>query len=110
VAFYPAAAFASTFERAKTAFGDTVFTCQDWFIADRLRRAGVRRAFNYRWNTPDAVQLAAKPWAGVLHTSDLFFLFNGTKCVISAVARPPHALIRHVAPARTRTSRPCSRR
>ena len=44
-----------------------------------LRSEGFQSTYNYRWNTPDPVQLAANPWEGVMHTSDLFFLFNGTK-------------------------------
>lgn len=99
VALYPESDFSSTFERAKTAFGDTIFTCQsvsaslswppfgadvevlrrDWFIAQKLLAAGKKSVYNYRWDTPDPVLNAAAPWKGVLHTSDLFFLFNGTK-------------------------------
>ncbi|TFY63048.1 hypothetical protein EVJ58_g3474 [Rhodofomes roseus] len=75
---YPADEFNSTYERAKTAFGDTVITCQDWFIAKKLQSEGIAAVYNYRWNTPDPVQLAKNPWEGVMHTSDLFFLFNGT--------------------------------
>lgn len=100
VELYPADAFPSTYERSKTAFGDTIFTCQyvgssgipqvltanmwthrDWFIAQKLQSLGMKQAYNYRWNTPDPVALAAAPWQGVRHTSDLYFLFNGTKCV-----------------------------
>ena len=35
-----------------------------------------------RWNTPDPVQLAAAPYKGVMHTSELYFLFDGTKWVL----------------------------
>lgn len=78
IKLYPGDSFTSTFERSKTAFGDTIFTCQDWFIADKLRTLGVRNVYNYRWNTPDPTQYAVFPWKGVMHTADLFFLFNGT--------------------------------
>ena len=108
IALYPADAFPSTFERAKIAYGDIILTCQyvpaspltrrisrradiflrrDWFIAQKLQSAGIENVYNYRWNTPDPVANALAPWKGVLHTSDLFFLFNGTKCV----AFPPIA-------------------
>jgi hypothetical protein len=36
-----------------------------------------KNVYNYRFNTPDPVQLAAAPWKGVMHTSELFFLFDG---------------------------------
>ncbi|CCL99517.1 uncharacterized protein FIBRA_01535 [Fibroporia radiculosa] len=65
-------------ERAITAFGDTVFTCMDWFIGQKLLSEGYENVYNYRFNTPDPVQLAANPWEGVMHTSELFFLFQGT--------------------------------
>jgi hypothetical protein len=39
----------------------------------------MKQTYTYRWSTPDPVRLAANPWEGVIHTSDLFFLFNGTK-------------------------------
>jgi len=38
---------------------------------------GVQNVWNFRFNTPDPVQLAANPWEGVMHTSDLYFLFDG---------------------------------
>jgi hypothetical protein len=60
-------------------------TKRDWFIANKLRSLGMKQTYNYRWNTPDPVQLAAAPWKGVLHTSDLFFLFNGTKYVLNCL-------------------------
>ncbi|EIN04230.1 carboxyesterase [Punctularia strigosozonata HHB-11173 SS5] len=75
---YPESEFGSQWERAEQAFGDTVFTCQDWYIADKLYKAGQKHAYNYRFNTPDPVQLAQFPWKKVMHTSDLFFLFQGT--------------------------------
>ncbi|KAH7105923.1 carboxyesterase [Auriculariales sp. MPI-PUGE-AT-0066] len=74
VELYPADKFNSTWSRAAAAWGDTIFTCQDWFIADKVRSLGERRAFTYRWATPDPVRLAASSWAGAMHTSDLFFL------------------------------------
>ncbi|KAG8983449.1 hypothetical protein FRB94_008427 [Tulasnella sp. JGI-2019a] len=79
IELYPASEFSSQWERAKVAFGDTVFTCQDYTIAQAYTAAGKSQAaYNYRFNTPDPVQLAANPWKGVMHTSDLYFLFDGT--------------------------------
>jgi len=76
---YPMANFSSQWERAMVAFGDTVFTCQDWYIGEKLEASGVKRVWNYRFNTPDPVQLDARPWEGAMHTSDLYYLFDGTK-------------------------------
>ncbi|KZT11579.1 carboxyesterase [Laetiporus sulphureus 93-53] len=78
IELYPESDFPSQWERAKTAFGDTVFTCMDWYIASLLIAEGRTDVYNYRFNTPDPVQLAANPWEGVMHTSELFFLFQGT--------------------------------
>lgn len=50
---------------------------RDWIIAQKLMSEGRTDAYNYRFNTPDPVQLAANPWEGVMHTSELFFLFQG---------------------------------
>jgi hypothetical protein len=60
--------------------------CRDYYIAKRLGELGVARAFNFRWNTPDPVQYAANPYKGVMHTSDLFFLFNGNVASIRALS------------------------
>lgn len=99
---YPLSDFESQWKRAVIAFGDTEFTCLDWSIAQAMLNAGVKDVFNYRfaasglaaydqertgglcrltiwhrWNTPDPVQFAASPYRGVMHTSELFFLFSG---------------------------------
>ena len=36
-----------------------------------------------RWNAPDPVLLAATPYEGVMHTSDLYFLFDGKFALFS---------------------------
>ncbi|EED78189.1 carbohydrate esterase [Postia placenta Mad-698-R] len=70
IELYPLSDFPSQWERAKRAFGDTVFTCiqlafdRDWIIAQKLMSEGRTDAYNYRFNTPDPVQLAANPWEG----------------------------------------------
>jgi len=86
---YSLADFSSQGDRAFTAFGDTVFTCQDWTIAAKLKSMGVQNVWNFRFNTPDPVQLAANPWEGVMHTSDLYFLFDGTNSGPSATVPQP---------------------
>lgn len=75
---YPLEEFGTQGARAIEAFGDTCFTCQDWYIGQKLEASGVKRVWTYRFNTPDPVQLAANPWEGVMHTSELFYLFDGT--------------------------------
>jgi hypothetical protein len=30
-----------------------------------------------RFNVPNAVQLAINPWQGVMHASDVYYLFDG---------------------------------
>lgn len=53
---------------------------RDYTISQAFIKAGrAGAAYNYRWNTPDPVQLAQYPWKGVMHTSELYFLFDGTK-------------------------------
>ncbi|KAF9508247.1 hypothetical protein BS47DRAFT_1377737 [Hydnum rufescens UP504] len=81
IALYPENEFSSQWERVTTAFADTVFACQDWLIAKTISMSNSsisKNVYNYRFNTPDPVQLAAAPWKGVMHTSELFFLFDGT--------------------------------
>ncbi len=91
--------FCSFYALAQTLVGDTQFTCWDWYVAKRMADYGMSN-YNYRFNTPgeclrlacrssyelrcsreDPVQLAASPYKGVMHTSDLYFLFDGTKWV-----------------------------
>lgn len=47
------------------------------YIGEKLEASGVTRVWTYRFDTPDPVQLAAQPWEGVMHTSELYFLFDG---------------------------------
>ncbi|KXS11919.1 alpha/beta-hydrolase [Gonapodya prolifera JEL478] len=77
--------FSSFYEMAQELVGDTQFKCWDWFVANKTLEAGVP-AFNYRWNTPDPVAVAANPYRGVLHTSDLYYLFDGTNSGVSSIA------------------------
>lgn len=73
------------------------FFHRDWFLADKMSAKGVNNVFAFRyvrfearhstwivfthldsrWNAPDAVLFAAEPFEGVMHTSDLYFLFDG---------------------------------
>jgi hypothetical protein len=75
---YNQSQFTSFYDLAQTLAGETEFTCWDWYLANQTAKYG-KPSYLYRWNTPDPVQLAAAPYKGVMHTSDLYFLFDGTK-------------------------------
>ncbi|KAI5451352.1 hypothetical protein NCC49_001945 [Naganishia albida] len=83
LALYPLSSFSSYYDMAQTLVGNTEFTCLGWFIANKTASYGVP-AFNYRWNTPDPIQLASSPWKGSMHTSDLYYLFQGTNSGVSS--------------------------
>ncbi|KIJ63786.1 hypothetical protein HYDPIDRAFT_155304 [Hydnomerulius pinastri MD-312] len=75
----PGSPFTSQYDRASTMAGDIIFTCMDYFLANQMSQVkGVSNVYTYRWNAPDPVLLAAAPYEGVMHTSDLYFLFDGT--------------------------------
>lgn len=103
VVLYLADALPLKMERMKTAFEDTIFTCQyvptslsprslacrsdvslgrDWFVAHKLHTADVKDAHSYHWNTPGPVPNAPAPRQGVLHTPCNEYLFCGTKFVL----------------------------
>lgn len=56
---------------------------RDYTIAQAYLAKG-KDAYNYRFNTPDPVQFAANVWKGVMHTSELYFLFDGASCLASS--------------------------
>jgi carboxylesterase type B len=100
---YPLSDFSSQGHRATVAFADTEFSCTPYVVARKMAEAG-QVSYNYecvvpgrdqkreyradrsdldfprpRWAAPDPVQLKARgPSFGALHTSDLYFLFQGT--------------------------------
>ncbi|EIM87679.1 alpha/beta-hydrolase [Stereum hirsutum FP-91666 SS1] len=87
--FYPkvnatGSPFVTEYDRAWTIAGDVIFTCMDQLIADTLVSKGVENVFSFRWNTPNPVLLAASPYLGVMHTSDLYYLFDGTTSAANA--------------------------
>lgn len=47
----------------------------------RLVRTVVHPIFEYDTDSSivDPIQLASSPWKGSMHTSDLYYLFQGTK-------------------------------
>lgn len=73
----PGSPFTSQFDRASTIEQDTIFSCMDWSIANALQQRKVNNVFTFRFNSPNPVLLAQTPFEGVMHTSDLFYLFSG---------------------------------
>ncbi|KLO11372.1 alpha/beta-hydrolase [Schizopora paradoxa] len=73
----PGSPFATQYDRAWTMAQEIIFGCMDWFLADKMAEKGVGNVFNFRFNTPDPVLLAETPYEGVMHTSDIYYLFDG---------------------------------
>ncbi|PPQ94411.1 hypothetical protein CVT25_002499 [Psilocybe cyanescens] len=75
----PGSTFSTQYERATAIAGDIIFTCMDWFFAEKSLERGVKNVFAFSWNAPDTVLYNANPYLGAMHTSDLYYLFDGTK-------------------------------
>ncbi|KAK7046454.1 carboxylic ester hydrolase [Favolaschia claudopus] len=69
--------FATQWDRAWTMAGEIIFTCMDWFLAEKLAANGVKNVYSYSWNAPDTVLFEQTPYRGAAHTSDLYYLFDG---------------------------------
>ncbi|KAH7904987.1 Alpha/Beta hydrolase protein [Hygrophoropsis aurantiaca] len=81
----PGSPFTSQYDRAATMAGDIIFTCMDYFLSEQMSTVkGVEDVFAFRWNAPDPVLLAAAPYEGTMHTSDIYFLFDGTNSAMNA--------------------------
>ncbi|KAJ7274634.1 Alpha/Beta hydrolase protein [Mycena rebaudengoi] len=80
----PGSPFATQWDRAWTMAGEIIFTCMDWFFAEKLAANGVKNVFSYSWNAPDTVIFNATPYRGAAHTSDLYYLFDGTNTIANA--------------------------
>ncbi|KAJ6517448.1 alpha/beta-hydrolase [Mycena vitilis] len=74
----PGSPFATQWDRASAMSGDVIFTCMDWFLADKLTKNNVTNVFLYSWDAPDPAIYAQTPYLGAAHTSDLYYLFEGT--------------------------------
>jgi len=70
--------FPTEWDRAWTMAGEIIFTCMDWFLAEKLISNGVKNVFSFSWNAPDTVIFNQTPYRGAAHTSDLYYLFDGT--------------------------------
>ncbi|KAG7086873.1 hypothetical protein E1B28_002794 [Marasmius oreades] len=71
--------FPTEWDRAWTMAGEAVFACMDWFLAEGLLAKGLKNVYSFAWDAPDRVLYDARPYLGAMHTSDLYFLFDGTK-------------------------------
>ncbi|KAF5380772.1 hypothetical protein D9757_007114 [Collybiopsis confluens] len=60
-------------DRAWMMAGEAIFTCMQGL-----------NVFSYAWNAPDTVLYNAHPYLGAMHTSDLYFLFDGTNTIANA--------------------------
>ncbi|KAF8579656.1 alpha/beta-hydrolase [Ramaria rubella] len=70
--------FDTEYDRTWVIEQDAVFGCMDWFLANRTAERGGENTFHFRFNAPNPVAYAANPYLGVMHGSDVFFLFDGT--------------------------------
>ncbi|KAF4580259.1 hypothetical protein EYR40_003193 [Pleurotus pulmonarius] len=70
--------FKTQYERASQMAQDIVLGCMDLQLVQALTSRGVDNVFAFRWNSPHAVLFEETPFEGVMHTSDLYFLFDGT--------------------------------
>ncbi|KAJ7121404.1 alpha/beta-hydrolase [Mycena epipterygia] len=73
----PGSPFETQWDRASTMAGEIIFTCMDWFLAQKLNSNGVKNIFGFSWNAPDTVIFNETPYRGAAHTSDLYYLFDG---------------------------------
>ncbi|THU96202.1 alpha/beta-hydrolase [Dendrothele bispora CBS 962.96] len=85
LALYPIGSeFPTEWDVAWNMAGQAIFTCMDWFLADALAARGVENVFSFAWNAPDTVLYNARPYLGAMHTSDLYYLFDGTNTIANA--------------------------
>ncbi|KAI0322569.1 alpha/beta-hydrolase [Amylostereum chailletii] len=80
----PGSPFETEYDLAWTIAQDVVFGCMEQLMADRLVAKGATNVFTFRWNAPNPVLLTETPYEGVMHTSDLYFLFDGTTSASNA--------------------------
>jgi len=64
--------------------GEIIFACMDWLLAEALTARGVKNVYSYTWNAPDTVLYNVNPYLGAMHTSDLYYLFDGTNTIPNA--------------------------
>ncbi|KAK7042329.1 COesterase domain-containing protein [Favolaschia claudopus] len=89
VTYPPASAttpWTTQWERAMYAYMESELGCWDYYIGN----ISGKPAFNYRWDAPDPNLIASRgTYVGAAHTSELFYLYDGTNSGPSAsVAQP----------------------
>ncbi|KAF7342059.1 COesterase domain-containing protein [Mycena venus] len=73
-------------ERAMYAYMESELACWDYYIGN----ISGKPAFNYRWDAPDPNLLASRgAYVGAAHTSELFYLYDGTNSGPSAFVAQP---------------------
>ncbi|KAF8997748.1 alpha/beta-hydrolase [Cyathus striatus] len=85
----PGSPFQTQWDRASTMAGEIVFTCMDWFLAEQLKAKRQDNLFTFSWDAPDTVLFNAKPFLGTMHTSDLYYLFDGSTVPNAGVSFTP---------------------
>ncbi|KAG8719716.1 hypothetical protein FRC09_010711 [Ceratobasidium sp. 395] len=77
----PGSPFVDNFSRAWTIMQDIILGCMDQHWANATLVAGRKNVYAFRFNVPNPIALAASPWQGVMHASDVYYLFDGAKSV-----------------------------
>ncbi|KAK0439353.1 Alpha/Beta hydrolase protein [Armillaria borealis] len=75
----PRSPFSTQWDRVSMIARDIDFWCLNWFLAEKLTDSGVDNVYSYAWDAPDTVLYEAQPYLGAMHTSDVYYLFSGTK-------------------------------
>ncbi|KAG9082415.1 hypothetical protein FRC06_005085 [Ceratobasidium sp. 370] len=71
--------FVDNFDRASTIMQDIILGCMDQHWANATLATGRKNVYAFRFNVPNPIALAASPWQGVMHASDVYYLFDGAK-------------------------------
>ncbi|KAG8744867.1 hypothetical protein FRC12_014715 [Ceratobasidium sp. 428] len=69
--------FADNYSRAWTIMQDIILGCMDQHWANATLATGRKNVYAFRFNVPNPIALAASPWQGVMHASDVYYLFDG---------------------------------
>ncbi|KAF8686255.1 Alpha beta-hydrolase [Rhizoctonia solani] len=74
----PGSPFVDNYDRlAPISVKLTHSTTRDQHWANATRALGRKNVYAFRFNVPNPVTLAVNPWQGVMHASDVYYLFNG---------------------------------
>ncbi|QRV93283.1 carbohydrate esterase family 10 protein [Ceratobasidium sp. AG-Ba] len=73
----PGSQFADNYSRAGAIMQDIILGCMDQHWANATLATGRKNVYSFRFNVPNPIALAASPWQGVMHASDVYYLFDG---------------------------------